>query len=414
MTVVRFIVHNWPLKIGAVLLASLMYVGMVAVQSTQEWPGPVSIQEIHMPDNAVRVDPATLPLVHQIRYIAPSDVRLTNDSFRATMDLTDAKVGLSETTLVRVQLVSSDSRVQIIDYQPQQIRVTLDKLVQKTVAVLLDYGIPPSGVTVGGQTLTPNEVLVKGPSSLVAQVSHAEARVTVPTSGLDVDQDAPVIALSSTGGEVHGVEFDPPTINVKLQIGSQLRTQTMPVKPVIVGTQTAGYNISSIDVTPSVVSVRGDANSLEALNGLALTTPISVAGATGDISVKVALDLPAGVEAQGITTVTVVVHLQSPSSSRTVTIGIVPDGARLDRVYSLSTLTGFVTLGGPTAALNVLDVSTLVGTVSVGDLDVGLHTVKVSVPVPPGIKILAVNPTQITVTVAAAPTAPPPSSSPTP
>ncbi len=415
MTIIRFIVHNWPLKIGAILLASTMYVGMVAVQSTQVWPGTVSIQEIHTPDNAVRVDPATLPLVSGIRYIAPSDVRLTNDSFRATLDLSTAKVGLSEATLARVQLVSSDSRVQIIDYQPQQIRITLDKLVRKTVSVLLVTGDPPPGVTVGEKTLTPSVVQVFGASSLIAQVSHAEARVTIPSSGLDVDQDAPVIARSSTGDEVHGVEFDPPTVNVKLQIGSQLRTQTVPVKPPIVGTPTSGYIVSSIDITPPVVSVRGDANALEALNGLAATQPISIDGATGDVSVKVALALPPGVQAQDITTVTVVVHLQSPSSSRTLTIGIVPDGARPDRTYNLSTASVIITLGGATAALNALDTSTLVGVASVGNLDVGVHTVAVLVTLPSGIKQIALNPTQVTVTVVnASASSPPPSPSPLP
>jgi YbbR domain-containing protein len=185
----------------------------------------------------------------------------------------------------------------------------------------------------------------------------------------------------------------------------------VPVKAVITGTPAAGYNVAAIDIAPSVVVVRGQADALELLHGLAATKGISIAGATGDVSAQVSLDLPAGVEAPDVTTVSVVVHLQSPSSSRTVTVGVVPDGALSDRIYSLSTPSVTVTIGGATAALDAFDTSTLVATVSVGDLDVGSHVVQVAIALPSGIKALSVNPPTIQVTVGAPPT---PSPSPSP
>jgi YbbR domain-containing protein len=95
-----------------------------------------------------------------------------------------------------------------------------------------------------------------------------------------------------------------------------------------------------------------------------------------------------------------------------VTIGLVPDGARSDRVYTFSTPSITLTLGGATAALNAFDTSTLVGIISVGNLDPGTHTVKVTITVPPGIKIVAESPDQITVTVTIPPSpGPSPSSS---
>jgi len=99
----------------------------------------------------------------------------------------------------------------------------------------------------------------------------------------------------------------------------------------------------------------------------------------------------------------VVIHLQSPASTRSVSVGVVPDGARADRVYTLSTPSVIVTLGGATAALNAFDTSTLTATASVGTLDVGTYIVNLSITVPPGIKVVAISPAQITVTVANAP-----------
>jgi YbbR domain-containing protein len=181
----------------------------------------------------------------------------------------------------------------------------------------------------------------------------------------------------------------------------------------VVGTPAAGYYITSIDVTPPVVSVSGEADALAQLKGMVNTQPISIAGATGDVSVRIALRPPSGVEAPDATTIAVVVHLQSPSSTRTVTIGLFPNGARSDRVYTLSTPNVTVTLGGATFALNAFDTSTLVGIVSVGGLDPGTHTVKIVLILPSAIKLVAISPAQVYVTVTLPPS-PSPSASPAP
>ncbi len=123
-----------------------------------------------------------------------------------------------------------------------------------------------------------------------------------------------------------------------------------------------------------------------------------------------ALNLPSGVDAPDVTTVAVVVHLQSQGSSRTVTVGVAPDGARPDLIYTLSTPSITVTIGGATAALDAFDTSTLTATVSVASLDAGVHAVPVSISLPPGIKMLSMNPATIQVTVTV-PATPVPSSS---
>jgi YbbR domain-containing protein len=159
---------------------------------------------------------------------------------------------------------------------------------------------------------------------------------------------------------------------------------------------------------PSVASVQGQADALVLLKDRANTKPINIAGATGDVTATVGLDLPTGVTAATDTPITVTIHLSSPASTRSVSVGVVPTGARPDRIYTLSTPSVIVTLGGATASLNAFDTTTLVGSVAVGDLDVGAHTIKISVGVPAGITVVAISPFQITVTVTNAPTPPPP------
>lgn len=413
MTLIRFIFRNWALKGGAMLLAIILFVAMVAFQSNQVWPGEVSIEPVNQPLNAFLIKPHPMPTVGSIRYIASADVRVSSASFRATIDLKDVNVSSSDNTLVKVKLVA-DPGIQIVDYQPQQISVTLDPVQTKNVAVRVNPGAIPSGLSRGPMTLSVSQVQAIGAATALARVSTAEARgVRIDASGLDVSEDAPLVPVDASGAVVDNVTLNPPTVHVQIQVGSQLRTETVPVNPDVVGTPAAGYYITSIDVTPPVVSVSGEADALAQLKGMVNTQPISIAGATGDVSIRIALSLPSGVEAPDVTTIAVVVHLQSPSSTRTVTIGLVPDGARSDRIYTLSTPSVTVTLGGATVNLNALDTSTLVGIVSVGNLDPGSHTVVITIYLPSGIKMVAISPAQITVTVDIPPS-PPPSDSPAP
>jgi YbbR domain-containing protein len=412
--VLRFVFRNWLLKIGAVVLAVLLYGAMVFLQSSQQWPGSIAIEIRNQPTTAFLIEPNPMDEVRGIRYIAPPDVQVSQSSFHAAIDLTTAKISDSESSSVQVTL-QADVGIQIIDYQPKQISVRLDPIVQRKVDIVVSKGTIPAGVSPGPTTLSATTAEVSGPAAYVSKVLYAEALIRIDASGLDVNQDVDLVARDSSNAVVKNVEFNPRTVNVQMQVGSLIRTEPVPVNPIITGTQAAGYYVTSIDVTPPIVSVRGQADALAKLNGKANTTAISIAGATGDVSANVNLDLPSGVTSSVTTQVSVVIHLSSPASTRSVSVGVTPLGARSDRTYTLSTPSIVVTLGGATAALNAFDTSTLVGTVSVAGLDVGTYALSVSVSVPPGITVQARSPAQVTVTVAnPSPSPPPPSASPTP
>ena len=88
--VVQFVVRNWPLKLAAIVLATLLYAGLVLSQSAQVWTGSVPIVPLKLPTSAVLL--SNLPSVTNIRYFAPADVaqHLTSSNFQATIDLSQA------------------------------------------------------------------------------------------------------------------------------------------------------------------------------------------------------------------------------------------------------------------------------------------------------------------------------------
>ena len=336
-----------------------------------------------------------------------------------SIDLSDVTPSESE-SIVNVKLVATDQRIQIVDYQPKQITVKLNPIISSSVPIVADWGTPPSGLSPGTPTITKgggdttvvSSVIVRGAAAYVREVAFARATVRIDASGLDVNQDVALVACDLNGNVVNNVTLNPTEVHVSIPVGSQKRSESVPIVPVTVNSPAAGYYVSSVDISPTFVEVQGQADALAQLGGRVNTTPISIAGATGDVTVNSAqLDLPFGVTVLNAPDIKVVIHLTSPNSTRSVTIGVVPTGESSDLLYSFSSLNVTLTIGGATAALNAFDTSTLTGNISLSGLGAGVSTVTVSVKLPAGITLVSINPPQITVTVTS-PATPTPNPSP--
>lgn len=411
--VLRFLVRNWPLKLAALALASILYAGFVLSQNVQTWPSAVPIVPVRLPANAVLV--GNLPSVTSIRFIAPPSVaaRLTSDSFRASVDLSTAVVDPERPFVTaRVRLEVADSRVTIVDYSPQEILVQLDPLISRSVPVEVETGDVPAGLTVGVPELSVPQVTVSGPASVVDLVRAARATVVIQPSGLDVDADVPLVAVDALGNTVRPVDIRPETIRVRIRVGSEAQTKTLPVNPVATGTPATGYEVASVSVEPVLVTVEGDPDAVAPLARID-TEPVSVSGATSDVTATVGLALPEGVQALSTDRVRVVVRIRAQTATRTYSVGLVLAGARDDRRYDLSTDRVIVTVGGTVADLDRLFGREIVATLDVAALGPGSHPVGVRVTLPAGLTVVAVSPATVTVTVE--PTASPsPSPSPAP
>jgi YbbR domain-containing protein len=407
MNVLRFIVRNWPLKLGAVALSMLLYGGLVLSQTTQEFRGSVPIETINQPsDVTVRSD---LGAVSSIRYFAPSDLglRVDSTSFRATVDLASVNPSGGPISLtVRVSAV--DPRVQVLDYDPRRIIVTLDRVTSREVSVRpVVVGTVPPGLQLGVPTVDQTTAKVTGPAAVIAKVAEVLARFEIDPSGIDINRMVDLIAVDAAGEPLIPVDVEPASARVRVAVFTDRRTRTVPVSPVVVGTPAAGFEVASVSVLPIVVQVEGDANDLAAL-GSADTLPVSVTGISANLTAPVGLQLPSGVQAIGDGTVTVTITLRPLTGTRVFDAGLVLSGARSDRLYTLSTDRVLVTIGGSIADLDRLSGASLVLTLDVSGLDVGAHPVTPSANLTTGLVLLGVSPSPITVTIAA------PAPSPTP
>ncbi len=178
----RLIVHNWPLKLAAIGLATLLYGGLVLSESASTLQVNIPIEPVGQPEDTFILQ--AIPPVTEVRYVSPSGARAISSTFTATVDLSGIEPG-SGPKSVPVVVQSIDDRINVIDFTPDVVTVQLDELKTKKVPVTVDYGTVPDGLDIGTPTVSPTEVDVSGPASVVANVVAVRASPVIQTSGLE-------------------------------------------------------------------------------------------------------------------------------------------------------------------------------------------------------------------------------------
>jgi YbbR domain-containing protein len=396
--ILRRIFHNWPLKLAAVGLATLMYGGLALSQNTQTYDGRIPVQYINSPSNAV-VLPRIPPPVNLIRYFAPTGVSVAPSSFLATINLApfEGKTGVLS---VPIDVSTPDTRVRILSYEPQFTTIELDELKSKEdVPVKVVHGQTPDGLKLGPTTIDPAVVTVSGAASIVDQVDSVRADVVIQSTGIDLDEDVQLVPVDKLGNELRPLEVSPPTARVVIPVFSNEQRRTLPVNAIITGVPAAGFEIDSVTVQPQVVLVAGDADQLVDLTRVD-TDPISMTGVSEDETVEATLALPTGVVPVGDVPITVTIKIRPVTGTRTYSAGLRLVGAAADLTYALSTDRVLVTIGGSTADLDRLSGASLVMDLDVVGLKPGIHQVAVTANLPVGTTLVAASPPKVTVTIA--------------
>ena len=390
----RFI-HNWPLKLAAVGLATLMYGGLAVSQSTQVYPGVIPVLVVNQPDRTfilTRPEPVT-----QVRYFAPSGVLVGTSTFSATVDLsgmTPTKAAVS----VRIEVTSVDGRVRVLGYEPAFASIQLDSLISVVVPVKVEHGTVPDGLTLGDTKVDPPGVVITGPKSVVDQVVAARADVQIQPGGIDVDQDVKLVPVDALGNAVSPVDVTPATARVVIPVFSDRQTRTLPVNAILAGTPAAGFEIASVTVQPLAVAVAGDADQLTQLVRVD-TAPVQLTGISSDLTTSVELALPTGIVPVGDSVVVVTIKLRPVTATRTFSAGIRLVGARSDLTYVVAVDHVLVTIGGSVAELDRLSGSSLVVDIDVTGRTSGSADLLATANLSAGTTLVAASPARVRVTV---------------
>lgn len=403
---IALLVHNWPLKLAAVGLATLLYGGLVVSQSTRTLSDVViPVDVIGQPADSfllTSIDPVT-----EIRYFAPPGTRPLSSDFEASVDLSAIRPG-SGPQRVRVRVVSVDTQIRIVGVQPDEVTVNLDNVGRKSVGVVVEHDPAPNGLELGEELADPATVEVLGPASVIQRVVAARASVIIQESGIDVDQDIELVAIDDLGEAVAQVNLEPRSSHITIPVFSDRETRTLPIHAVVTGDPAAGFEIASVTVEPPVVLVEGDADQLAELVRVD-TAQIAMTGVSSDRTFVVELDLPTGVIAVGDEQIIVAVTLRPVTATRTFSAGVRLIGTRSGLTYDVDADQILITVGGSVADLDRLSGATLVVDLDVTGLGPGTDSVPATLDLPAGATLVSASPSSVDVTITATTASPTPS-----
>lgn len=409
------LLRNWHLKLSAVLLATVLYTGLVFSDEFSQDQVQLTIGITGQPASTAVL--SGTPGAVDVTYRASNDVSgtLTSDSFRATVDLSDYDMERApEPQVLPVEVVALVDRVEIVRRDPPTVTVEIDRLVSKSVPVRVDYGEVPETLEVGQPITSVEEAEVRGASTLVDRVDRVVARVLIDESGIRVERTVSLEPVDIEGQPVANVAVEPETVNVEIDVQAVETNRTVSVRPAITGTPAPGFALDALSVDPSTVTIRGLPDVLTAIEEI-VTETLDITGLSADESFELELIMPEGARRlePGEELVTVSVSIAPSVSSRTFVVGVLCQGAGenacLPGLQQVS-----VTLSGPGAAFAQLSAADVTPVVDVSGLEPGSYSLTPTiVDLPDGVSLEGISPGAIPVSVVA-PATPEPTPTPTP
>ncbi len=410
------LLRNWHLKLSAILLATVLYTGLVFSGSLEEDEIAVPVDDINQPDGSI-VMSGDLGLV-EVRYRTSRELSTTvsDQAFVATVDLSEYDMSRApEPQVLDIEVESLFDGIEVLDLRPPTVRVSIDRNEVRTVPVEVDMGEVPDGLEADDPVLSAEEVLVRGPASIVGSVDRVVAGIRIDESGIDINLPVDLVAVDVQGQPVGTgfIDIEPETVSVQVDVREVETETTVAVRPNFeAGTPAPGFALEAISVDPPNVTIVGTPEELSEIVGIP-TEPLSIDGASETGIFEAQLELPDGVElADGEEPVVTVTATIGPSvSSRTFVVGVVCAGAGTNECLpSIEQLT--ITLSGPGGALSALGAGDLTPTVDASGLTPGTYDLGPTIgALPEGVTLLNITPGTVSVTIRA-PAAPSPTPAP--
>ena len=370
----RLLIRNWPFKLLALLLAVVLWAGLISQDPTltrektfSDVPVTVSGAESLKRSGFIVVsdlDSALQDVSFSVDVPQQQYNSVTYSNYGLRLDL--SRISETGSQELRLGATSTSTYGTVTQITPSSVTVDVEEFITR-------YRVPIS-LTVTGEmaegfyaftpTADPTIVTVSGPASLVSKVVRAEATLdlsTLPAMEGEVVTTVPFVLKDLQGNEVSSslIEVTSESVLIDSVI---VDAQIYPEKELVLsdinlttGEVAEGYEVLSVSAEPGVILAAGNSEALENLNTLFLDSALDITGWTETASQAIRVRRPSGIA-----------HLSSDSATVTVKIAeiiqerffgklkLTTKGNDRSVAVVLDTNVASVTLTGPQNFLNGL------------------------------------------------------------
>jgi YbbR domain-containing protein len=375
---IRKIIRSLPTLLTALIFAVIVWIFAVTQADpaeTRTYPRSLPMEIIGLDPNLTIINDVPQQINVAIR--APSSIhtQLENDInlIDVILDLSGFESGV-HTLAPQVNLGISPAEV--IRVNPSSIFIKLDAIITENFPIELRMiGNPTIGFEVQPPELSAESVLISGPQSLIDTIEHVVAEINISEVSEDVQRMIELIPYDGDDISVTGVNLNPATIQVTVPVTQRGGFRTVVVKIVTSGQIAPGYRLTNIFALPPTVTIfSADPNLVDTIPGFVETTPINLNMASENIEIRVALNLPEGINVVGSQNVTVQIGIDPIQSSISFTnVPIQIEGLGEDLQVEISPENVDIFLSGPLPLLDELDLTKILVLLDLSDRGPGTY-----------------------------------------
>ena len=335
--------------------------------------------------------------------------RVSGTSYNPHIDLTQV-TGEGENVLNVA--FSSQLYGPVVSCEPSSVRVNVERYITRRVPVVLETSGGLPGYYLDSAKTDPTMLSVSGPQSLVSQVARAVASIDVSLLSGErrSDRNSVQIRLQDAAGNTVESDLIEITNQTVLTDTVVVETELVPMREVpleveslVTGEPAEGYELLEVTVSQESLLIAAADEVLDAITVLTTDQPLSIEGATQDVTGTVRLRRPTGIENTVPYDVTVTARIGEMTAQRTLRqVQVEVDGLDDSLRASLSREKQTVQLTGPYTFIEGLSAGDVRLFVDVNGLGEGTHVVPVQISIDNAPEFAcALSSPEITVTIQA-------------
>jgi YbbR domain-containing protein len=295
---------------------------------------------------------------------------------------------------VPVELRGLPSNIELVDFNPKVVKVTMEQIMNVQVPVIVSAeGNPQQGYTTLEPVITPGEVLVNGPESLLGNIRAMTATMRISGASSDIQEVLAVKAVDADNNDITGVTVNPNVVEVTIPVR---KTKEVNIEPVMEGQPDEGWEITDIYQNRDTIVIYGEEDLLQDIHSVR-TRPVLLAGINENTSINVDIIMPEGVAPVGnISAITVHVRGERRINKEFSIDRINFTG--IGRNLMISDEEGQpvvrIVLQGRQSIIDTIEVNDISITAALDGLRAGEHTVALKANLPEGAQLISMEPQQ--------------------
>ena len=254
---------NWQLKIICFLLAIVLWFVIINEQnplSEGSYTVPITVENLNS-----QYITSNVPKTVYVRLSGPRNtiINVGPSDIKAYIDLSDVQEGTVDVP-IHVEIPSG---TELKKQSMTSTKITVD------VYTVKEFKLTPHIVGnldekdfISELKIVPEKVVVSGARRLIQQVNQAVIEVPVNQRNSDFALMAPIHLYDAEGSPVEGLEMTPWQSNVKVTIGHDAMSKSVPLNVNITG-QTA---TKTLTIQPTSIQIRGSADTLRNISSIDL------------------------------------------------------------------------------------------------------------------------------------------------